>query len=221
MPVVEMLDLSGDARQRGEAHGEAMRDDVAAGIDRWRNEMNAVQPMSPSEFIRHIQTQTQFFQTVDIAAPDLMDEVRGIAAGANLDFETVFAFQLLDECWWLAAALAQDSTPRESCSSLAFSDVDGAPLAAQTMDLPQHYDGGQSLLRFTDPQSGIRQIVFTAAGLIGLNGVNSNRLAVCVNTLRPDRTPCREIRAPMTSVRPAATTAPRLRVGVRRQMARA
>lgn len=72
---------------------------------------------------------------------------------------------------------------RESCSSLAVADVDGAPLAAQTMDLPLHYDGGQLLLRFTDPVSGVRQIVFTVAGLVGLNGLNDRRLAVCVNTL--------------------------------------
>lgn len=183
MPVVRLLDVCGDARQRGEAHGEAMRDEVVAGIERWRDEMNAIQLVSANAFIKHIQTSTQFVQAINQQAPDLMDEVRGIAAGANLDFDTVFAFQLLDECWWLAAQLAKKSESRESCSSLAVRDIDGAPLAAQTMDLPLHYDGGQMLLRFTDPITGIRQIVFTVAGMIGLNGLNDRRLAVCVNTL--------------------------------------
>jgi len=183
MPEVKLLDLSGDARMRGEAHGEALRDEVGAGVERWRDEMNAIQPLDPDAFIEHIQTTTQFMQTVERYAPDLLDEVRGIAVGANLDFDTIFAFQLLDECWWLAAQLSRDAKPRESCSSLALGDVDGSPLAAQTMDLPLHYDGGQALLRFKDPVSGTRQIVFTVAGLVGLNGLNDRRLAVCVNTL--------------------------------------
>ena len=93
MPVVKLLDVNGDARQRGEAHGEAMRDEVVAGIERWRDELNAVQPMSPDAFIEYVQTSTQFARTVNQLTPDLMAEVRGIASGANLDFDTVFAFQ--------------------------------------------------------------------------------------------------------------------------------
>ena len=183
MQVVRCLDLNGNARQRGEAHGEAMRDAIGAGVERWLERMTAVQPLDRDAFLDHIRTTTQFEQTVTQLTPDLMDEVRGIASGANLDVSTVFAFQLLDECWWLAAQLAQQNNAQESCSSLALRDMDGVAVAAQTMDLPHHYDGGQLLLRFTDPKTGIRQLVFTAAGLVGLNGLNSRRLAVCVNTL--------------------------------------
>ncbi len=183
MPEVQVLDITGNARQRGEAHGEHMRDEIATGIDRWLDEMNAHQPLNPEAFIKHIQTSTRFAEAVKKRTPDLLDEVRGIATGSRLDFETVFAFQLLDECWWIAAQLAQQGESRESCSSLAVRDVHGAPLAAQTMDLPLHYDGGQLLLRFTDPDTGMRQIIFTVAGLLGLNGLNAGRLAVCVNTL--------------------------------------
>lgn len=183
MPVVKLLDVSGDGQARGEAHGEALRAEVVAGIERWRDEMAANQPLTADAFIEHIHHTTQFLQTVTRCAPDLLAEVRGIAAGANLDFDTVFAFQLLDECWWLAAQPSQESELRESCSSLAIHDVGGSALAAQTMDLPRHYDGGQVLLRFRDPTTGIRQLVFTVAGLVGLNGLNDKWLAVCVNTL--------------------------------------
>jgi len=180
---VKLLDVKGDARERGEAHGEAMRGEIVSGIERWREALAIIQPLTPDDFIRHIGATTQFVEAAEQQSPDLLVEVRGIAAGANLEFETVFAFQLLDECWWLSAHLAQQTSARQSCSSLALCDVNGDPLVAQTMDLPLHYDGGQLLLRFTDPVTGVRQIVFTAAGLIGLNGLNDSRWGVCVNTL--------------------------------------
>lgn len=107
MATVKLIDLAGDARQRGEAHGEAMRDEIVAGIERWRDQLDAVQPLTPDGFIDHVRTKTQFAQSVERHTPALLEEVRGIAVGANLAFDTVFAYQLLDECWWLAAQLAQ------------------------------------------------------------------------------------------------------------------
>ncbi len=181
--TVELIDLEGDAQQRGVTHGEALRAQIRDGVDRWRDQLDRAQPLTPDAFIEYIHGKTQFVDTVLRQTPDLLEEVRGIAIGANLDFKTMFAFQLLDECWWLAARLKGETSQQESCSSLALASADGAPLTAQTMDLPLHYDGGQALLRFTDPVSGRRQLVFTVAGLIGLNGLNDKRLGLCVNTL--------------------------------------
>ena len=207
MPVIELLDLSGDAHQRGATHGEALRDRIVSGIERWRDQMAAVQPLGPDAFIEHVHASTGFVDAANRHAPDLLAEVRGIAAGANLDFATVFAFQLLDECWWLTPPLAQGSESR-GCSGLATHRAEGGCLAAQTMDLPLHYDGGQVLLRFTDPSTGIRQLILTAAGLVGLNGMNDTPLAVCVNTL--SELPCSRRGLPVAFVARSLLNAPDL-----------
>jgi hypothetical protein len=52
---------------------------------------------------------------------------------------------------------------------------------AQNMDLPQVMDGAQAILRW-DGRTG-SSVVMTAAGMIGLTGVNAAGVGVCVNTL--------------------------------------
>ena len=41
--------------------------------------------------------------------PDLLEEVRGIADGAGVDFDTMYAYQLVDEIW----AMDRDSGPAQ------------------------------------------------------------------------------------------------------------
>jgi hypothetical protein len=66
---------------------------------------------------------------------------------------------------------------------LAAGPAEGRPsVLAQNMDLPQLMDGAQAVVRYDDGAGG-GGAVLTAAGMIGLTGVSSAGLGVCVNTL--------------------------------------
>lgn len=84
----------------------------------------------------------------------------------------------MDEEWWFGAAGGDGH-----CSSLAIAPHAERPtLVAQTMDLPRWHDGAQALLRILQ-EDGSDALVFTSAGMIGLMGVSTRGLGVCVNTL--------------------------------------
>jgi hypothetical protein len=103
-----------------------------------------------------------------------------------VDYDTILAYQLADEEWWHRRG-AMDSGSHdegESCSGLGvFNQAGGPPLAAQNMDVPSYYDGYQTLLHVKEPESDVEALVFTAAGLIGLNGLNGKAVSICCNTL--------------------------------------
>ena len=174
LPVV---DCPGEARERGRAHGEALRGVIADKVERWRAAIGESYGLDATTFLPRFLAETDFRGAIAAHAPDLAEEVAGIAEGAALQEETAYALQLMDEEWWWG------KSANAHCSSLAVRPVDGMPtLVAQTMDLPRWHDGAQALLRLSDPD-GAETLVFTSAGMIGLMGVSGRGMGICVNTL--------------------------------------
>ncbi len=91
----------------------------------------------------------------------------------------MLAYNLLDEEW----TYAQARRLPPGCTVAGFRlPGTGAPLIAQTMDIPSVHDGTQTLLRLR-PVDGPEALVFTYAGMIGLNGCNKAGVGVVVNNL--------------------------------------
>jgi isopenicillin-N N-acyltransferase-like protein len=117
-------------------------------------------------------------------APDLVEEMRGIARGAGVAFERVFllnslldlnSFRYLD----LATAFA-------GCSTFAVvaEAGTGKTLVGQTYDMPEFHQDYLTLLRLR-PAQGPRQLLFTFAGIVGAAGLNEAGLALNINYLSP------------------------------------
>jgi predicted choloylglycine hydrolase len=167
---VSVLDVSGTGYERGLAHGEQLRDRVHSSIG------NVIEALGgPAEIERFI-GETDFLSTIDRLTPDLGQEIRGIAAGADLPLHQVLAHNLMDEHWWWSTTRNR----REACSLLAISEP--TALIGQTMDLPTYMDGSQFILRSTFADGSV-SAVLSSAGLIGLCGSNSHGLGICVNAL--------------------------------------
>lgn len=175
MPVV---DCPAGARERGRAHGEALRIVIGEKIARWHQAIGEAYGEPPAVFLSRFLGATNFRTMSASLTPDLLDEVTGIAEGAIIAEETAYALQLMDEEWWFS-----NSTGDGHCSSLAIAPAGGRPtLVGQTMDLPRWHDGAQALLRIA-ADNGHETLVFTSAGMIGLMGLNRHGIGVCVNTL--------------------------------------
>jgi hypothetical protein len=130
------------------------------------------------DYSRGFVASTRLVRTMEAITPDLLQEIHGIAEASNLPPEVVTAYNLMDEQWWYDLGTTR---PEPGCSVVGLSDGD-ATVLAQNMDLPSFMDGSQIVLRITPPD-GPQMLVLSSAGLIGLVGVNSAGLAVCVNTL--------------------------------------
>ena len=177
LPIVR---CAGTPRQRGEAHGEALRTLIQATLERWQASLGRPAQGDPHAYLREFLGQTDYMAAMTRWTQDLLDELRGIAAGAVVPFEQLFAYNLLDEEWWFARSYAR---PAAGCTVIGWWDgSDDGPLLAQTMDIGSIYDGAQAVLQL-QPDDAPEALVFTFAGMIGLNGCNAASVGVVVNNL--------------------------------------
>ncbi len=100
MPVVEMR---GPPRQRGQAHGEALKARIAETMARWHDDIAVAYERDVDGFIDAFLAATRFPAALDRWTPGLMDEIEGIAEGSGQPRRDVMALQFMDEQWWFNA----------------------------------------------------------------------------------------------------------------------
>ena len=150
VPVAEgklrVVDLEGTPYQMGRQHGTALKAEIAELIKRWKEDLARSYKMPADDFIRKFLAYTDFKPAIDRWTPGLLDEVRGIADGAGVDFDTMYAFQLIDETWVMGRDIGLDK-----CTSIAAGKRPGFPaFVSQTQDIPGFYHGFQTVLRIRD-----------------------------------------------------------------------
>lgn len=180
-PVVR---LGGGPRQRGRAHGEALRGPIATRLERARADLARGLGTGLAGLDRDLGDllgRTGFAASIERWVPGLIDEIEGIAEGAGIARLDAVALNLMDELAWLLAGTEVD----DSCSSLAIR-APGGWLAGQTMDLEGGYDGSQAILRIEQEHGDA--LVLTSAGMVGLCGLNSSSVAIFCNQLISLRT---------------------------------
>ncbi|MHB8509096.1 MAG: C45 family autoproteolytic acyltransferase/hydrolase [Candidatus Dormibacteria bacterium] len=179
---LEVLLLEGEPRARGLAHGEQMRAKVQEHLARFRDWAAHASGQDPDHFIRLLTSGQGFRTTVERLCPELLEETRGIADGARIEFEQAFALQLMDEAWWLAEQLKVDTKRLEHCTSVGWRSQDGSAAGvAQNMDLPDYFSGLELMLRLRHDDEEV--LLLSAAGLIGLTGMNRHGVGICCNSL--------------------------------------
>ncbi len=186
--TLEVLVLEGTARERGRAHGEALRDLIHEHHLRWVDALQKQNGMDEQSYLDALLAETDFMPAIERWTPDLLEEVRGIAEGANVDFRYAFARQLSDEEPWFRREMDLTKKINEAenpaCSSIGLSARDErSAVIGQNMDTPTWYDGLQVLLHLKGPDMPVEVFNFSLAGKINLCGMNSNGLAICCNTL--------------------------------------
>jgi len=191
---IQVLVLEGRARQRGQIHGESLRPLIHEHIARWQDHLRQDMGMEPDAYLEQFFQETDFAPAIQRWTPDLLEEVRGIAEGAGVDFKYVLVRQLSDEEPWYRFEKKVQALGRadENCSAAGVQAHGAAPpILAQNMDTPAYYDGHQVLLHVKDPAtlassaepSPVEALVFTVAGKISLAGLNNHGVGICCNTL--------------------------------------
>ncbi len=111
-------------------------------------------------------------------APEVVEEIKGMAAGANVNFEDIFFLNITYEI----------SVPSvmEGCTSYAAGGEathNGKVIAGQNFDYIKPWDDFVLLLKM-NPSQGPRFMAVTAAGCLGLLGISSAGMSVNLNLLR-------------------------------------
>jgi isopenicillin-N N-acyltransferase-like protein len=179
--TIQPLSLEGTAYQRGLVHGEALRDKIQELVGLWQDQLSAGFGLDAGLVIDRFLQRTDFVSAIQRWMPDLLEEVRGIADGCGRSFETMLAFQLLDELW-----ANGDLVFAEHCTAIGFpASAEEPAYLGQTLDVETFRDGFQVVLHITAEGSGMEALVASSAGLIGFNGLNNRGVGVGVNALLP------------------------------------
>lgn len=197
-PALRVLVLEGTARERGRTHGRELRAEIAELLVPWKAWIKDTFHQEPDQFIGAFLQNSKFLEAAERWQPDVLEEVRGIAEGAEIDFDTMFAYQLIDELWAMGETV-KDTAANHHCSSIGVNRHGDKPtMVAQNLDLPQYMHGHQTLLRIKLPPSDadrdgkpLEILTFTVPGIVAANGINNYGVAVACNTvlqLKPDLT---------------------------------
>jgi len=178
---VPILDLSGSPASLGEAHGESLRELIRGHVEQnheWVLSLSAV----PMDERRLSELWAPFIEANESGAPTLVEEMRGIARGAKVSFESIFELNsLLDigNLRWVDCVRGLIG-----CTSFAVPSEHGTgqTLLGQTYDLGAFRQRYNAILRL-NPSDGPRQLVYTMAGMIGAAGLNEHGIGININYL--------------------------------------
>jgi hypothetical protein len=177
--TLRIVDLAGTPYQMGKVHGRTLKAEIRELVKRWKGDLEKTYQVPADVFVSNFLKKTDFQPAIARWTPGLLDEVRGIADGAGIDFDTMYAYQLIDEVWAMGEDLGLSK-----CTTIAAGRRNGNPAyVAQTLDLPTFYHGYQTVLRIRDDQDGLETLVFTIPGVVAANGLNSRSVGVCVNAV--------------------------------------
>jgi isopenicillin-N N-acyltransferase like protein len=184
MTPIDVFTLEGSPYARGLELGIARRMRIQSCIADWLGGLSAVGIGNPKQYLAQMLDDTDFDRSCRELAPDLMEEVRGLADGAEQPFSLVFAAQLMDEEWAYRSKTLRNADRLEKCSSAAIRMPDGSIAVGQNMDLPNYTTGHQILLRVSPVNDNPAVTVYSISSMMALMGVNACQIAVCVNSLR-------------------------------------
>ena len=179
---IEIFETDGAPRERGKAVGVGRREPIRSCLTAWLASLNEAGISDPEQYLSKMLYSTTFVESIQKHAPDLLDEILGIAEGARVDSSLLTAAQFMDEEWAYRNSIRGGVQPNK-CSSLAVRSRDGDVLIGQNMDLGGYTDGHQVVLRIGPSLTERGALIFTISSMISLMGVNANGVAVCVNAL--------------------------------------
>jgi isopenicillin-N N-acyltransferase-like protein len=178
---MQVLDLEGTPSQIGEAHGEALRDTIQAHVARHYDWLRDSAILRLDEESLHAMWSSRITAN-EIAAPELVAEMAGIARGANVPFARIFVLNSMLDIGGLR--FPGCVAGMLGCTTFAVPEEAGTgmTLIGQTYDL-DYFRQQFGVVTRLHPQGKPRQLLFTLAGMVGCAGLNEAGIGVVINYL--------------------------------------
>ncbi len=172
------LELTGNPYDRGLAHGRLLKNDIKAVTDSLLLDIERTAGGDARDFITRFLTETDFITAVKAHTPELLEEIKGIAAGSGIDHDIIMMHQLGDEFFFNSEYIFA-----HKCSSVGINKSDNHPaIAAQNMDIPHYFHGYQTVMHITETD-GREYMMLTIPGHIGITGMSAAPVSVNCNIL--------------------------------------
>lgn len=168
-----------DPYSRGLQHGKEARQRIAASLTTYRRLFQDFVGIDWDEAQR---MGAAYSEPIRAYAPDLLDEIRGVADGSGHQFEEIMALNARSEIA-LSARLVDGCT---AFAAFASATADGSTLLCQNWDWRASQREAFLMLLIEMPDRPSLTML-TEAGIIGKIGFNSAGLGACLNAIVTDQ----------------------------------
>ena len=172
-----IIEASGSHRDVGRQTGEAARDIVAWGLDAYAERFEALAGFG---FAEAVERSRPYLRPAEDYVPQSVDQLRGIAEGANVPFDRLFALNCSEELTCAADVV----WPREHCTSFAVV-VGGRAVSGHNEDWYPEEIAGQTvrIVRLTGRWDAAAYISAGPPYNLPITGVTAAGFASAANTV--------------------------------------
>ena len=172
--------VEGDPYEVGFQHGQLAKERIQKGLDIYRQ---AFLEMANIQWNKAIEKGRAFLPIIRDYDQEAIDEVRGIAEGANCQMEEIIALNSRTELMFLTENLPEGCT---SVSVLPEASCNGHTVLGQNWDWKTECLESAILLQI-ERKNKLRTLCLIEAGAVGGIGMNSGGIGVLGNFLETDR----------------------------------
>jgi isopenicillin-N N-acyltransferase like protein len=196
-----LIEVSGPPHERGRQYGRQAAERIRRGVAHYSRQLAALD-LDADGVAALVRAYLPVIERFDAA---YVDEMRGIAAGAEVPFENVALLNARTEILKLAerpALRARLTEEPDGCTgvvALPAATADGSVIHAQNWDWKAECAETGVVLRIRN-EDGPDILTFTEAGALGRSGLNSAGIAITANYLQSDRD-YRDIGVPLALIR--------------------
>lgn len=180
--IIPTLRIGGTAFERGRKHGSMAVNRVRRSIENYKH-LFSWTGLKWEEAKEHALAFRDVIGNLDNA---LIEEIEGIAAGADVPMSEVLALNTRTELIGSAIPAYHPLNIKNECTALAVSCVatsHGSTLLAQNWDWLRCQRDALLLLEIEEQELGTTTAMLTEAGIIGKMGCNSAHFGVTLNIL--------------------------------------
>jgi isopenicillin-N N-acyltransferase-like protein len=188
MDSVSYLELKGQGRALGQAHGEHFRPLIRKFVETFAelNLKNIPSKISKGDLVDLSLANVPYLSR---SAPVLFEEMTGIAEGAKVSLADIVFINSFLELNDIRAPLVSHrlTSPRNwgGCTSFNLkprATEAGKPYVGQTYDMEEYFAEYNAVLKITSPNGRVK-LIYTLAGILGLAGINDYQVALTINKL--------------------------------------
>ncbi len=198
-----LIKVRGEHIERGRQYGEQAAELIHSNLEGYFRLFQHATGLKRSEILEQAR---EYLEPSQKYAPQLVDEMRGIAQGAGVSLDEVLALNCRTEILSVGVVPLHQG----ECTAISVAPeftANGHALIAQNWDWVDVLRGGSVLLRVERPGDPATVLTLTEAGQIGKIGLNSAGVGVCLNFLRHDQ---RRLGVPLHLILREALESPRL-----------